>query len=357
MMRVLFLHTSLEHGGLEQQMLTLASGLRDRGHKVIIAAAPGPAADIFEEAQIDMVSLPDPKKQRGVGRMQMYAKCWSVLKTMHKDYDLINLQSRFLHPVGTALAHRLKLPLVMTVHNDFESGRMYPWHADSYIAVSSVVARSLAGRFGIEPDRIHVVHNGIPDEKPASPTATTNAPSRLFTACRLVEEKGINVLLDAMPQICTEVPGAELVIAGEGPLMEELRTKVRKSKLEKSVIFAGWEKNISTRYADAAVTILASTRLEGFGLVALEAMRASRPVVSTLAGGITDVVKHNETGLLVKPGDPKALASAIIDLIRDPDKAERLGCAGRARYEALFSADRMIEETLKVYSEALRKKR
>jgi glycosyltransferase involved in cell wall biosynthesis len=92
-----------------------------------------------------------------------------------------------------------------------------------------------------------------------------------------------------------------------------------------------------------------SSLFEGLGTSLLDAMALSKPTVASDTGGIPEVVSHGETGLLVPPRDPRALASAIVKLLKDPERRERMGQAGLARVRRLFSADRMVEQTLDVY--------
>jgi rhamnosyl/mannosyltransferase len=176
-------------------------------------------------------------------------------------------------------------------------------------------------------------------------------PFLLFVG-RLRHYKGLHVLLDAMPRVA-----ARLVIVGEGPKAPELRAQARRLGLGEKVVFAGevGDRELLDHYAGAAVGLLpSSTPTEAFGLAMVEAMAAGLPVVSTELGTGTSFVNRNgETGLVVAPNDPAALAAALSALLGDPAERARMGAAGRARAREMFTTEAMMRGMDQLYVEAM----
>jgi glycosyltransferase involved in cell wall biosynthesis len=160
-----------------------------------------------------------------------------------------------------------------------------------------------------------------------------------------------------MRQVGRRFPDARLVVAG-GPqqaspeYVASLYRQADEPELTGKVVFAGQRTDVPRLMAACDVFALAPL-WEGFGLVFAEAMAAGRPVVATNVSGIPEVVEHGETGVLLPPRDADALAAALIRLCEDPGERRRMGSNGYQRVRRLFSADRMVDETIAVYREAL----
>jgi D-inositol-3-phosphate glycosyltransferase len=178
---------------------------------------------------------------------------------------------------------------------------------------------------------VRVIPSGVevPDE-----VEPEDDPPHVLYAGRLSPEKGVLDLLAA-------ANGLPLVIVGDGPL---------RAQVPQAVGFVPHDE-LSRRYGRAAVVACPSHR-EGFGVVAAEAMAHGRPVVASAVGGLLDLVSHEETGLLVPPGDAEALRTALDRLLREPALRRRLGDAGRVRARAELSWDRVTERTLEAYDDA-----
>jgi glycosyltransferase involved in cell wall biosynthesis len=168
------------------------------------------------------------------------------------------------------------------------------------------------------------------------------------------EQKGQKYLLQAMQNILSQVPNARLVLVGWGPLEPSLRMQANELGIEKNVIFAGKCSH------DAVFEILSITDLfmlsslwEGFGLVLGEAMAMGKPIVSTRTIGSEFLVQHNETGFIVPPKNPGALAEAVIDLLQTPDLMQEMGKKGRKRVSTLFTPERFIESHEAFYREII----
>ena len=174
----------------------------------------------------------------------------------------------------------------------------------------------------------------------------------LFLGC-LRAYKGIPFLLEAMARLAN----ARLVIAGDGAQRDALKEMARELGLGERVHFAGRvsEAEAVALLRAAAVFVLpAHQRSEAFGLCQIEAMACGLPVISTdLPTGVPEVNKHGESGLIVPPADPAALAGAIEALLKDPARRRELGEGGRHRAQTLYRAERMAEDVARVYREVL----
>jgi glycosyltransferase involved in cell wall biosynthesis len=151
-----------------------------------------------------------------------------------------------------------------------------------------------------------------------------------------------------MPLVLREVPDAHLVIFGEGDLRAPLEKQVRHLNLGKRVLLPGFREDVLSLIKSADLFVMSSVT-EGLGSAVLDAMAMGHAVVGTKAGGIPEAVVHEETGLLVDTGDARALAQAIVRLMKDADLRKRFGDAGRARVEEHFGVDRLVEGTLEAY--------
>jgi glycosyltransferase involved in cell wall biosynthesis len=218
--------------------------------------------------------------------------------------------------------------------------------AHVHVAISRGLARYLAETEGFEEDGFEIVHYGI-SPRAAPPPLNADSP-RLLCVGRLIPIKGHIVLLRAFAQARAEVPGLELEIAGRGPLEPALRALARELDLGDSVRFLGYVSPIQAAI-ERAFAIVVPSLGEGFGMVALEAMERARPVIAAAIGGLGELVRHGETGLLVPPAEVEPFARAIAELAREPTRAARMGEAGRARALERFLERRCTDRTELLY--------
>ena len=162
---------------------------------------------------------------------------------------------------------------------------------------------------------------------------------------RLVEEKGFDVALRACVEVVGAVPGVRILVAGDGPARADLLALVDELGLADVVEWLGAVSidDVPAVIARATVVVVPSRYEEPFGLVAVEAGLAGRPVVATRVGGLPEVVDDDGNGLLVPPEDPAALTAALLTVLGDRELAVRLGTAGRARAEHDFALDQHVD--------------
>jgi glycosyltransferase involved in cell wall biosynthesis len=209
--------------------------------------------------------------------------------------------------------------------------------AHIHVAISKGLAEYLADVEGFDAASFEIVHYGISARNGAAPFSE-NEP-RLLCVGRLIPVKGHLVLLRALAQARTRVPGLVLELAGQGPLEPALKSYVRELGLSDAVRFLGFVSPVQAAIENAAIVVVPSLG-EGFGMVALEAMERSRPVIASAVGGLPEIVVDGETGLVVPAGDAEALADAMVALASDLPRAAAMGEAGRGRAIESFTEDR-----------------
>lgn len=219
------------------------------------------------------------------------------------------------------------------------------------VVANSEACRRLLVADGMAP--VQVIHNGVPVVAARPPLA---GPPTLAVAGRLVRQKGIDVLLRAFAMVRARVPGARLLVAGEGPERAALERLTLELGIASAVSMLGYQADLGSALAGAWVQAVPSRWSESFGLVAAEAMMRGTAVVASRTGGLPEIVQDGETGRLVPPGDPAALAEALVELLQDRGRAESLGKRGRERALAAFDEAAWIERFVALY-ESLRRPR
>jgi len=285
-----------------------------------------------------------------------------------EDFDVVHSHHAFTPTPLLALvyARNANVPSVLTNHSipgsgydgtmgDILSSALYPLRqylnmADHIVAVSQAAADFMSLLVDYVP--ISVIPNGVDCELFKPRPDVKRSGRRVLYVSRLVNRKGPHVLIRALKRVVGEIPDAELVIVGEGYLSPALRMMTYDLGLMDSVKFLG---NISSErlartYASSDIFVLPSLHAESFGMVLLEAMASEVPVVASETGGIPEVVKDGDEGILVKPGDEEQLAQAILELLRSEDKRSQMAKAGRQKALARYDWRVVGEEVQKLYS-------
>lgn len=241
------------------------------------------------------------------------------------------------------------------VPNKFEIGLPQIFSmASAIVVVSDFAANQLRNRFSDTASRFHRIYNGIDCDRfrPAQPSQ----PPLILSIGRLISKKGFDVLIDACASLQNGGQEFRCEIIGEGPLSAELQARIDRHGLGKQVLLVGpkSQAEIAARLSRATLLVLpcrvdADGAMDNLPTVVMEAMASALPVVSTDVGGVAEMVRNGESGLLVSQNDPLATAEAIARLIGDVELARSFGREGRKRAEELFS----IEKNVRVLGEIL----
>jgi len=239
--------------------------------------------------------------------------------------------------------------------------------AQVVFAISQGTANTALG-LGVKPERIRVIHPAVNPALLTSKTPPETVRQRhglqgkkcILTVGRLVERKGFDTVIRALPAILEVIPEAHYLIVGGGPAEAGLKALVADLGLETYVTFAGPKSRdeVADYYLASDLFVMISREIpekgdvEGFGIVYLEANLLGRPVVAGRSGGVADAVVHEETGLLVDPRDPAGVAAAVVRVLSDSDLAQRLGENGRSRVLSDFSGAAAAQKVLVALSDS-----
>jgi glycosyltransferase involved in cell wall biosynthesis len=360
-------HVNTEDGwrGGEQQMAYLMAGLASRGHRVVAvvqqdgAAGPRLEAMGFTVHRLRMRGEADPVAVLALARR---------MGTVRPD--VVHLHTSHAHTLGAVAARLANHPVVIVSRRvDFSiyrhsflglNGIKYRAGIDRIVCVSEAV-RDVLLTDGLHPERLRVVRSAIdPDRvRRAAPVDVRGrlglpADARIVLVVgALVGHKGHKHLVEAIPALVAAVPSVHVVIAGEGPLRPELEARAKALWLQAVLHLPGRVDDLPGWFASAEVLCMPSVE-EGLGTSVLDGMAVGLPVVASRAGGIPEMVRDGVEGLLVPPADPPALSAALVRVLSDADLRARLSEAARRRVDEAFHVDRMVDETLAVYREALR---
>jgi glycosyltransferase involved in cell wall biosynthesis len=365
--KVMLLAVGLGVGGTETHILELASRIDRTKFDVTVCSlkAEGCLVQELRRRGIRVVCL------NGAGKLDLRVlfRLWKVMREERPDVMQsflfwANMSARMLGRLSKAVR------VVCSYHDEIVSeGRLvrmidrltFGW-SHAVVCCSEAVRRSVSACLGAPAARQTIIPFGVDVGQFAVMDPATKEELGLRgdapivgTVCRLVEpKKGLSVLLHAMAVLNRDrrSPGCQLLIVGEGPARARLESLIEQLGLSCCVRFAGSRRDIPRILPTLDVFVLPSL-YEGFGIAILEAMAAGRPVVATAVGGIPEFVVPGETGLLVEPGDAEALAAAIGDLLRDPERARQMGMRGRARAVAGFQLSAVVRRHEQVYEACL----
>jgi glycosyltransferase involved in cell wall biosynthesis len=270
---------------------------------------------------------------------------------------LLHIQSRRALATGTWLARRLGCPYVLTVHDHLrpkERLHIDPKLCQRIIAVSQSVKTNLVTSAKLPESLIAVIASGVevaPLDEALPPLDPGHTPV-VGTAGPLEALKGLPFFLNAARQVLSTGRQVEFLVAGAGPEEANLRRLARELGIASQVTFVPNLCDFEDPLRAMDVYCLPSLQ-QGLGTVMLEAMALGRPVIATGVGGVYDVVRDGETGLIVPPSDSSELARRITELLDDPLRARSLGAAARKLVERDFRVDRMVRQTAELYREVI----
>ncbi|MCA9957000.1 MAG: glycosyltransferase family 4 protein, partial [Anaerolineales bacterium] len=253
---------------------------------------------------------------------------------------------------------------------------IYKWllqSADMVFPNSTMMETAVRQSTNIHPRKLHLIHPCIIENKLQVTVAPDTMRQRLdlagnyilLTVARLTKAKGVDTVIQALPQILRAIPQAHYVVVGDGPARAELEALAEASSVGQKVSFLGTKPHTEVANFLAMSDLFVMTphenpdtvNVESFGIVYLEANYLKRPVVASSAGGIPDAVKHEETGLLVLPGQPAELAQAIIRLQEDDDLTRRLVDVAYQRVMQQFTSAEAARRFQAVVAQQLNKPR
>ena len=354
-MRPLIVDLGREYRGGQHQALLLLQGLLECGHSPELMAVRG---SLLASRAIEIgarVHIVDTRGRRGAAALQ--------IRKFLREHRVDIVHANEPHALSSAWlgrAHRV-VPVVVSrrialpISRSFLSIARYR-AAARVVAVSHFVERSVI-QSGLPAGRVSMIYDGVQISPEISQTQRDSARRQFGIAegipcfgnvAAFVPEKGHALLLEAFAKLRAQFPGCVLLLRGEGPELASLQTLGRQLRVAEAVKFLPRGTEIETMFAAMDVFAFPSHE-EPLGSALLAAMAHSLPVVAIARGGIPEVVEDGSNGLLVKDLNADVFSSAIAGLVAHTDEATRLGMAARKTVMSRFSANRMVEETVRLY--------
>ena len=379
-------------GGLGQHVYDLSRALARLGvevHVVCPATDEAPEFQKLQEVRIHRVqpylqATPDYISWVLQMNISLLEKATSLINSV-KKVDLIHAHDWLVAYVSRALKHSYQIPLVATIHAT-EHGRNHGLHNNEQRYIGSVdwwltyeawrviccsyyMQAELQRVLQLPEDKIKLIRNGVnlqdfivpEDIKKQLPKFRSNYahPDEkiIYYVGRLVHEKGVQILLDAVPRILAVYPQSKFIIAGQGPNEGYLKQKVIEMSTTGQVYFTGYvddhTRNCLYQCADVAVF---PSLYEPFGIVALEAMAAGAPVVVPDTGGISELVQPGIDGMTFQTGSAESLARQILQILVQPQLAEQIRRQAYQKVITNFSWDKVASQTISLYTQVLKDK-
>jgi glycosyltransferase involved in cell wall biosynthesis len=379
-------------GGIASHVVALLKGLQADGYQVGVACEPeGVIAEVAGELDVPVYAV----KLRGAGVSSARraaprapqapaSPLRSALAALQVRQASAAMRAQVIHThsfrAGVLGAAILAMPLtggvrlVATIHNYLPGAHTmggrharHPWairlmvrRASRLITVSEALRRELVEAWPDAEAKSVCIPNGVDTRaetvKPGAARAALGLAVQgpvIGMLARLAPQKGIADFLHAARIVASGYAEASFVLAGDGPLRGQAEALRGELSMEDRLHLLGHISSPREFMAALDVLVVASTS-EGSSVAAMEAMAAGKPVVATAVGGVPEVVTEGETGLLVKPSDPEALAAAVAELLADPARAREMGERGRQHAAQRFDVRQMIARTEEVYADVIR---
>jgi len=376
-------------GGLGRHVYHLATSLAAQGVKVHVVTKDHPDAPEYEESEgVHIYRVPsyppDIAQEDWVPwtlqfNVALLEKAVALINDL-KSVNVIHAHDWLVAHAAASLKHAYKIPLVATVHAT-EYGRhqghlpgpmnklihQIEWwltfESVRTICCSQYMMEQITDIFQLPPDKVDVIPNGIDHESFKKDVSVDLYRKRyvpagdklVFFVGRLVYEKGVQTVIEAMPLIMNKIPNVTFVVAGSGPHLNELKSLVSAFGLDEKVKFTGHmdTDTLCAFYKSADLTVVPSL-YEPFGMVVLESMAMGTPTIVADTGGLSEIVVHEETGLKFEPGNPDSLADAMLRVLQDQKLATRMTSDAMAYMGNTYNWDRIARSTLEVYRRAER---
>lgn len=366
-MRILHINSSKSIGGGEIHTLNLVNGLLEGNQTVFLACRTGSKLASMSQAQkISTLELDLKNSLDFISTIKLAKFC----KKNNIDVIHAHLARDYWIAYITKLLYK-RAKLVFTRHVSFPikstllKKKMYK-STDKIIAVASAVEKSLLDSGVVIKEKISVIYNGIDVSKINNAVKNklrkeldlNNDAVIIGTIGSFCPNKDQLTFIKSIPDIINKIPNAVFVIIGSGDenYKKELDELVKKLGLTGKVRFLGARSDIYDLIKDFNVFLLTSKQ-EGFPLVIIEAMAAGVPVISTNVGGISEVIKNNETGILIPPESPKELSKAVIELLSDKKLTKDIIDNAQIAVNKHFTVENMTSNTLNIYKQVMESKK
>lgn len=357
-MKILQILPSLELGGVERGVVDLSRALKRRGDETIVVSSGGALVRELEKMGVKHITLPVHKKSL----FTLFLVPALVKIIQRERVDIVHARSRVPGWVAWFAARKTGTPFVTTCHGYYSNhalSKIMGW-GSRVIAISRIIARHMVDDFGVDPERIRLIHRGIDLDHFTFDPSRYDHPAktyRIINIARLSPIKGqlefikaIHILKTKLPQIEVWIVGSEG--KGKTKYADLLKRTVEQLGLENCVKFLGTRRDIQELLKQSDLLMLSTLVPEAFGRVVVEAGAVGTAVCATRVGGVLDIIDSGENGLLVPPGDIEGMADGMLELLTNRGKCKEFSLKLRKKIETNFTLNQMLEKTLEVYSEA-----
>jgi len=359
-MNILQILPELNSGGVETGTVDLAKELIRRGHKAIVISNGGSMLDKLKESGAVHYKLPVHEKNP-ITIISMISKIREIIR--EEGVDIVHARSR-VPAISSFFAAKLEKTLFITTCHGHYSTHIFsrPMGWGRFVVVASnAVARHMINNFLVPRDRIRLIPRGVDLEgfRLRSPGKRSHKKEFVIGLIgRITPIKGHIYFIRAMSKVVRLMPNAKAIIIGDAPAnkpkyRQELEVLVRRLSLSKYIQFLGNISDVPKKMADIDLVVMPSIGEETFGRVIIEAQAVGVPVIASKIGGMVDIIKDYENGLLVAPRDWNGLSDAIVKIIKDDRLRAKLIKNGRINVEKQFSLAHMYKKTLSLYEEAI----
>lgn len=378
MTTVLFVHQSADLYGSDKVLLDLALGIQRRGiTPIVLLPSHGPLTERLLAADIETHAVNVAKLSRAAfsaaGMIRLPMEIVNALRQI--DRIVANRRIDIVHSntlavlAGALWAKWRSIPHLWHVHELIVSPkvahsgfpRLVSWLSDLVMCNSTLTQKWILDVSPNLAGRTKVVWNGVSRNSKASQATKPEAKAvAVALVGRINRLKGQPVLVEAANRLWDRgVRNVTYLLVGSPPAGQEhylvnLRRLISSSPAKNTIVLRDFVNDVWSIWDNCDIAVVPSTEPESFGLVAIEAMAAGKPVIASAHGGLLDIVVDGETGILVPPNDAEALANAIAKLADDPSLRVRYGEAGRKRQADLFSLDQQIDKTSNCYESMMR---
>ena len=347
--------------GLDASILDAGSAVRKR---MVALAEKAGAITVFVPAVSDTT---DEVSEHltihsvcGIKPLQLL-KLWQLISQELRvtTYDLITVQDTyFIGFLAVQLGKKFSIPVEVQVHGLEQFSGFRKWiagfvirRADRIRVVSERLKRELDSRFKIQDSRMYIlpVYTQIEIPERTTKRKTVPYPFTFLTVGRLVSVKNIALQIRAFAKLAKMVPHIQLRIVGDGPLKEVLKAEVRSLDLQDQIIFEGYQTEVNRFYEEADAFLLTSDS-EGWGRVVLEAAAHRLPIIMTNVGLAQEVIKNEESGLIIPVGDEGELVLAMRELLDKPELRTRLAEGACKAFKSLPSREEHIRKQVEQWA-------
>lgn len=351
---ILFFTRTMKLGGTENVILQLCEIFKPLVNKIVVCSCGGVNVEKLQKMGIKHYEIPDITVKSLKTMVTIARQLYQIVKS--ENITIIHSHHR-MAAFYTELLFGKNIIKIANAHNTFMDKwkfTRFAYRNTHVIAVGEKVRENLVDFYKLPKKRVDVIHNAI---KPFDgkievvkelQMARKAGNTLVGNIGRLSEQKGMTYFIQAAAKVLDICPKTKFYIIGTGELENELKAEAKKLLPVDAVVFLGYHSDIQNVMAQLDCVVLSSL-WEGFPLTPIEAFSVGKSIIATTVDGTPEIVEDGKNGILVKPRDVDGLTEAMIKMIKDKEKRERLGKAGFERYEEEFSFEKMKESYLKYY--------